>query len=280
MKRKAFTLIELLVVIAIIAILAAILFPVFATAREKARQTSCASNLKQMGLGFAQYIEDYDETYPLGNSYDCTACGGLTIYDGAGWAGQIYPYEKSTGVYKCPDDPTAPVAAGTNTNASYPVSYAINYNITRSDAWQSNPIAGKLAELTSPTTTVCLSEVQGVTAAVTTPNEANPSNGGTDSAGYDGRGTQAQSTGGGGVGSVETGDLATNATLLVPALGLHTGGSNFLMCDSHVKWLRGTTVSGGDNAQSSTYQAAPGNTAGYAEGTQGPDNYAVTFSTL
>ena len=63
-KLKGFTLIELLVVIAIIAILAAILFPVFAQVREKARQTTCASNQKQIGLGFLQYVQDYDEHFP------------------------------------------------------------------------------------------------------------------------------------------------------------------------------------------------------------------------
>ena len=90
-KNRAFTLIELLVVIAIIAILAAILFPVFATAREKARQTSCASNLKQLGIAYVQYEQDYDEILPWG-------------WYGApdGWAGMIYPYARSTGVFFCP----------------------------------------------------------------------------------------------------------------------------------------------------------------------------------
>ena len=89
-KRNAFTLIELLVVIAIIAILAAILFPVFAQAREKARQVSCLSNVKQAGLAFNMYVQDYDEVTPsLGASRD--------------WWGLIYPYTKNTGIYLCPD---------------------------------------------------------------------------------------------------------------------------------------------------------------------------------
>jgi prepilin-type N-terminal cleavage/methylation domain-containing protein len=102
-KIKGFTLIELLVVIAIIAILAAILFPVFAKVREKARQTTCASNLKQLGLAFVQYTQDYDETGPVH-----TATGGSAI----GWAGELYPYVKSKGLFTCPDDSTS--ASGNN----------------------------------------------------------------------------------------------------------------------------------------------------------------------
>ena len=90
-KRVGFTLIELLVAIAIIAILAALLFPVFAKSREKARQAACASNLKQLSLAFLMYAQDYDETiFPQG--------GANLRYDG-----YIYPYEKTLSVYYCPD---------------------------------------------------------------------------------------------------------------------------------------------------------------------------------
>jgi len=107
--RKGFTLIELLVVIAIIAILAAILFPVFAQAREKARAISCVSNMKQMGLGIAQYQQDYDEQllksfygFP-GNNCDWSAGAPPLLYS---WRLAVQPYIKNTtGVFTCPSTP-------------------------------------------------------------------------------------------------------------------------------------------------------------------------------
>jgi prepilin-type N-terminal cleavage/methylation domain-containing protein/prepilin-type processing-associated H-X9-DG protein len=101
--RGGFTLIELLVVIAIIAILAAILFPVFAQAREKARQISCTSNLKQLSLGFMQYVQDNDETFPAINDSDKPS-NQVSSGDIRYWPYAIYPYVKSVGVYHCPDD--------------------------------------------------------------------------------------------------------------------------------------------------------------------------------
>jgi prepilin-type N-terminal cleavage/methylation domain-containing protein/prepilin-type processing-associated H-X9-DG protein len=116
MKRHAFTLIELLVVIAIIAILAAILFPVFAQAREKARGISCLSNIKNISLGVQMYIQDYDETYPFGQ-YANPNCTGHMY-----WSDMIYPYIKNGdtwqdndldwhqggagGIWHCPSFPT------------------------------------------------------------------------------------------------------------------------------------------------------------------------------
>jgi len=96
-KRTGFTLIELLVVIAIIAILAAILFPVFAQAREKARQASCMSNLKQIGLAELQYVQDYDEKFS--GSYQCanTACNRVYYPE------LTFPYTKNSQIFLCPD---------------------------------------------------------------------------------------------------------------------------------------------------------------------------------
>ncbi|HEX8552570.1 MAG TPA: DUF1559 domain-containing protein [Abditibacteriaceae bacterium] len=119
MKRRGFTLIELLVVIAIIAILAAILFPVFARARENARRSSCASNLKQIGLGLVQYVQDYDEKYPgWARSLNNPSGNSSEIY----WMKQLEPYTKSSQVYKCPSNATQ-----TDVRNEIPNSYWANY---------------------------------------------------------------------------------------------------------------------------------------------------------
>jgi|LSQX01.1.fsa_nt_gb prepilin-type N-terminal cleavage/methylation domain-containing protein/prepilin-type processing-associated H-X9-DG protein len=105
--RRGFTLIELLVVIAIIAILAAILFPVFARAREKARQTSCLSNVKQLGLGVHMYAQDYDETLPCVQMRDATTQYGF-------WYDVVQPYVNNRQVLRCPSQQSVEPGYGWN----------------------------------------------------------------------------------------------------------------------------------------------------------------------
>ncbi len=131
-KSHGFTLIELLVVIAIIAILAAILFPVFARARENARRASCQSNMKQMGLAFMQYAQDYDEKMVPANAYGPLLMEtGINSAGGTSggqylhlWEQLVFPYVKSVQVYNCPSEGT--IAAFTG---AYTGSVHYGYNI-------------------------------------------------------------------------------------------------------------------------------------------------------
>jgi prepilin-type N-terminal cleavage/methylation domain-containing protein/prepilin-type processing-associated H-X9-DG protein len=127
-----FTLIELLVVIAIIAILAAILFPVFAQAREKARQTACLSNCKQMGNGIMMYTQDYDETLPSTQMGNGAADTGIGIDQSVGpayaWSYSIQPYVKNYGIFTCPSnrfnaDGNSKVVYGGTPTISIPIHY-------------------------------------------------------------------------------------------------------------------------------------------------------------
>jgi prepilin-type N-terminal cleavage/methylation domain-containing protein/prepilin-type processing-associated H-X9-DG protein len=250
--RIAFTLIELLVVIAIIAILAAILFPVFAQAREKARAIACVSNEKQIGLAFMQYSEDNDETLPSGSEVNY---GGLL---GAGWAGQVYPYIKSTAVFHCPDDSTT---GNPNANPpTYPVSYAYNTLIPNSF----NACKGHLAALTSPVKTVMLSEVQGDAAAVDAPNEGcqtpfpnvapnggsayscsgqfSPASTGNDFFAGEGNGGNSSTVLG------ATGWLSGNLSgYIAQKYGRHSESSNYIFADGHAKYVQATMISPGAN---------------------------------
>jgi prepilin-type N-terminal cleavage/methylation domain-containing protein/prepilin-type processing-associated H-X9-DG protein len=128
-NMRGFTLIELLVVIAIISLLAAILFPVFARARENARRTSCQSNLKQISLGVIQYVQDYDERFPLsGGDQNATSykCATYTK-EPLSWATKIIPYTKSTQIFKCPSDYWSNRGGSYNTSRkNAEVSYANN----------------------------------------------------------------------------------------------------------------------------------------------------------
>ncbi|RZL00741.1 MAG: DUF1559 domain-containing protein [Pedobacter sp.] len=117
-NKRGFTLIELLVVIAIIAILAAILFPVFGRARENARRSSCQGNLKQIALGIAQYTQDYDERYPYAT---------VNATHVAGWSNIIQSYVKSTQILQCPSESTPPSAGPTDIGfTDYGYNYMLN----------------------------------------------------------------------------------------------------------------------------------------------------------
>lgn len=156
-RIKAFTLIELLVVIAIIAILAAILFPVFAQAREKARSISCLSNEKQLGLGMMMYIQDYDETFPFawGNPAGTWSQtidpyvknGGAAPKDSKG----NVTFDAAKGIYHCPSD-----SVGGDDNS---LSYSTNANLLGGDQGQNSWMAPKsLAAMLRPSETVALAE--------------------------------------------------------------------------------------------------------------------------
>lgn len=159
-RRLGFTLIELLVVIAIIAILAAILFPVFAQAREKARAITCVSNQKQIGLGLMMYVEDYDEQFPIADYFDNgPACGGHQHE----WPDVVYPYIKNGqlggnnnyygqgGVYHCPSFPD-------NESGEYGINSSISNDGTTCWNKTYNIATTNLAVLQTPSDTVLLAE--------------------------------------------------------------------------------------------------------------------------
>lgn len=142
--RQGFTLIELLVVIAIIAILASILFPVFARARENARRTSCVSNVKQLGLGLTMYVQDYNSRYPdrafwsnpppIAWPYRCKPCRT----DNGAWKSLVQPYIKSNQLFTCPSDVGIPAAIAADPysgraplSAYYGSSYCLNVVLAR-----------------------------------------------------------------------------------------------------------------------------------------------------
>lgn len=178
---KAFTLIELLVVIAIIAILAAILFPVFGRARENARRSSCMSNLKQIGLGMMQYTQDYDEYYPWsvnGNNPISTGATGtdpastFNTQTGSGnvakhfsWMDYIYPYVKSVQIYSCPSAKLAAPTPSYGYNAAFGVR-------GQQSMYGSNPGSLSLAAVQRPAENVLIMDFNWTSSSIAYPSQA------------------------------------------------------------------------------------------------------------
>ncbi len=216
--KKGFTLIELLVVIAIIAILAAILFPVFARARENARRAACQSNLKQIGLGVLQYVQDYDEKLPPSVHDD--AAGPRTYV----WL-DINPYEKSSQIWVCPSDtfdrsavPITKTLGGFGNPPGANIlfsSYLCNYGVLKIASAGGDTISTAAFDNTSERIT--LGEQKGDVTPVSAYNGI-----------Y---------------------DPAIEAATKWPRLEQerHFGGSDYLFLDGHVKWLKGK-----DGTQSTT----------------------------
>lgn len=149
-RRRGFTLIELLVVIAIIAILAAILFPVFAKAKERAATTRCLGNLKQMSQAFNFYLDSNDGRAPnISINTDATVGGSSSMPDWCGTKqigqplrvedGSLFKYARSTGIYKCPIDNQRPALAVAGKPKDYPLSYTINVEFIGSNINQPFP---------------------------------------------------------------------------------------------------------------------------------------------
>jgi prepilin-type N-terminal cleavage/methylation domain-containing protein/prepilin-type processing-associated H-X9-DG protein len=249
-SRTAFTLIELLVVIAIIAILASILFPVFGRARENARRSSCQSNMKQIGLGLMQYVQDYDEKMPF-YQYNSTAIASQPIFT---WSNAIFPYTKSYQITKCPSESKPGYSQAASYNVTRWPSYGFNYNYLNPNGCIGDGAGGlkfttiSLARIQSSSQMVAFAEnkVYGSDAdgyylsptvespailAASEPDECGYSDGGWGTGSYadDGTAYAGPVTG--------TGDFKAR----------HLDGGNVSFVDGHVKWFSPGRLASGTN---------------------------------
>jgi prepilin-type N-terminal cleavage/methylation domain-containing protein/prepilin-type processing-associated H-X9-DG protein len=268
---KGFTLIELLVVIAIIAILAAILFPVFAQAREAARKTSCLSNTKQIGLGMMMYVQDYDEMYPC-NSWDTPPIGTAdhesrtpNYLTAIQWLWRIMPYIKNRQIFACPSDPNprdgwsgywAPQGADAEFNCDTawgiptPMSYGHNQMILGYGGYLNEGCFGigdfipdwgmtpkGMAAVPSPASTYLVADYARSFMETWWINNLRAAN-------Y----TRVYGVSAPGGGALRDADNPTwAARLRMDSSFRHQGGQNITYADGHAKWRRGVAITSGED---------------------------------
>lgn len=235
--RRAFTLIELLVVIAIIAILAAILFPVFAQAREKARQTSCLSNLKQLALGYLMYIQDNDEVFPRRDNGDADFLPPDPRDPTPGQSnGMVYPYLKNLAMLVCPSEsdravwvdpnninPLQPALSDANVarfygwKADWGWGQSYGYNGLRDPLYPAQAVNRRsIAEVAKPAKTILLAHSLGPRGATW------------------------------GCGWFIQWQPDASAGFYVPIADIHTGGAPVAFTDGHVRFVRQKTAHAND----------------------------------
>lgn len=264
--RSGFTLIELLVVIAIIAILAAILFPVFAQARESARKTSCLSNTKQIGLAIMMYTQDYDEMYPCNNwdtpplgtaDHDAQNANYLTAMS---WPFKTYPYIKNKQIFICPSDPNSKSGwSGYSLDGTcsdgwgipIPISYAPNVEIIGYAGYNNpngclgdgsfipdwNMAPKSMAAVPSPASTYMFADYGRATLESWWVNNLRAAN-------YTRVFNQAAPGGGY---SVDESNATWRDRRQQSGVYRHQMGSNIGYADGHSKWRNGNQIFSGDN---------------------------------
>ena len=257
--NAGFTLIELLVVIAIIAILAAILYPVFASAREKARQISCMNNLKQLGTSASLYVQDYDESYP---AYDLTSTdwgsgpwgpSGQTLANNRSasrWIPQLLAYVRSPRIFACPSDADRTRNENGGTwSTPFAVSYGPNTLFFNPGGRLGGPLHSvSLASVDQPTEKYFLGDCS-TAYGFDVENIANLRYPNYGPARGQGEWTPAQ--------FVRAARVALPDTP-ADSMARHSEGSNVLFADGHVKWLRHNQIPNNDGPNGPQYPRLAG----------------------